>query len=52
MNKINYKNKNCQRKRYFILISWDGYPEKFNSWVPASSLKLDENKKNFPLKKK
>jgi len=37
-------------KQYFI--SWDGYPEKFNSWVPASSLNLDENKKNFPLDKK
>ncbi len=28
-----------------------GYPEKFNSWVPASSINIDENKKNL-LKKK
>ncbi len=37
-------------KQYFI--SWDGYPEKFNSWVPASSLNLGENNKNFSLDKK
>lgn len=37
-------------KQYFI--SWDGYPEKFNSWVPASSINIEDNKNKIPLKKK